>query len=66
MWSSRSVVAVILAIAVLIFVVSGTALRDWFGVATPVNPDVAAHWKDIVNVLIGALAGYIAGKDEKE
>lgn len=58
--SARAAVAIILALAVLIFVLSGTALHTLFG-AQPVNPEVAMQWKDVVNVILGALAGFIAG-----
>jgi hypothetical protein len=62
--NSRDIVAIILAMAVLIFVLSGTALRGWlFGqIGHPPNVESTQAWKDIINVILGALSGYIAGK----
>ena len=59
--NAQAAVAIILALAVLFFVINGTLLRAMFiGPEGPVNDGNAQAWKDIVNVIIGALAGFIA------
>ena len=61
--NSRDVVAIILAVSVLIFVMSGTALRNLvLGDSPPPQIEQVQAWKDIINVILGALAGYIVGK----
>jgi hypothetical protein len=61
--NARSVVAIILALCVLVFVFSGTTLRVLWGLDGTTTTDGASAWRDLVNVIIGALAGYIAGKN---
>jgi hypothetical protein len=65
--NARSVVAIILALCVLLFVFSGTTLRVlWGGEAGGWSIDSAGAWRDLINVIIGALAGYIAGQNGKQ
>jgi hypothetical protein len=60
--SSHDIVAIILALCVLVFVFSGTTLRILMPNELAVPQETAQAWRDIINVIIGALAGYIAGK----
>ena len=68
-WNPRDAVAVLLALAVLFFIMNSTLLRPLIGAWSQqyvgsdevADPIVIQAWKDIVNVIIGALAGYIGG-----
>ena len=65
--NSRAAVAVILAVGVVLIILSGTPMR--FAFIDPMTPgtpiELAAMWKDLVLVIVGILAGYISGKDDK-
>jgi hypothetical protein len=62
--NARSIVAIILALCVLVFVFSGTAMRVLWGIGEGGWAiDNAGAWRDLINVIIGALAGYIAGSN---
>lgn len=73
-WNPRDAVAVLLALGVLFFIMNSTLLRPLIaaifeqgtndldvGEHHVADPVVIQAWKDIVNVIIGALAGYIGG-----
>ena len=70
-WNPRDAVAILLALGVLFFIMNSTFLRPLIALwddNRPVpgedavsDPVVIQAWKDIVNVIIGALAGYIGG-----
>lgn len=70
-WNPRDAVAILLALGVLFFIMNSTFLRPlialWddslpgLGEDDVSDPVVIQAWKDIVNVIIGALAGYIGG-----
>lgn len=62
----RDIVAIILALGVIIILLAGTSVRYlYLPEDTPnTDPEIIANWKDIINVIIGALAGYIAGKTQ--
>ena len=65
MMQPQSVVAVILAITVMLFMLTNTNL-GWqlFGGSAPLaaNAENVEAWLAITNVIIGGLIGYIAGK----
>lgn len=69
-WSPQDIVALVLAIGVMGMLVSGTNFK--FIWMTPdeleaarvgYTQEVTQFWKDIINVILGALAGYIAGRN---
>ena len=70
----QDIVAMILAIGVVLVLLSGTTLNllwltpQELGEAQEgFNSEMAAtFWKDIINVILGALAGYIAGKNHND
>ena len=64
-----------MALAVLLFIMNSTLLRPLLalwdderaaGVDNISDPVVIQAWKDIVNVIIGALAGYIGSHIRRE
>ena len=66
--NSQAIVAIIMAAALFVFMlVNGPVVRGIFITGDP-SDAVAQAWKDIMNVMIGALAGYMSGgvsKDDK-
>lgn len=70
----QDIVAMILAVGVVGIMLSGTSLKLLFldvedVVAAEQNIDAELRigfWKDIFNVILGALAGYIAGRGKNE
>ena len=66
----RAVVAIILAMSILVFVVSGTLVREILYAFTgsegflATDPEVAAKWENVVSVIVGVLAGYVMGRNE--
>jgi hypothetical protein len=63
---SRSLVALILTVGVVLTILSGTSLRFlWTPVnAPPMDMQMVSLWKDLVLVILGMLAGYISGRDK--
>lgn len=67
----QDVVALILSIGVMFLLLSGTNFKyiwmtpeEVLAVSENYTDQVAAFWKDIVNVILGGLIGYIArGKE---
>jgi uncharacterized membrane protein HdeD (DUF308 family) len=65
----QDVVALILTIGLVLVLLSGTSWVTFITDASEVaelrktqSPEAAQFWKDILNVILGALAGYIAGR----
>ena len=63
----QDAVAIVLAFTVMFFVINSTLLRPLLVGTDPelINPEVVQGWKDIINVIIGALAGFIAGRTKE-
>lgn len=64
----QAVVAVILTIGVVVTLVTPGLRTLLHPEADPLasTPEIISHWKDVMNVIIGALAGYITGKTERK
>lgn len=66
----RATVAIILAAAILVFMISGTFMRELIaGLGGPIlvaDPEIAAKWENVISVIVGVLAGYIAGRDSEK
>lgn len=63
----QAIVAIILAFGVIVILISGTSFRLlWLpdGAAWPrATIEELTLWHDLMLVIIGALAGYISGRD---
>ena len=70
MWPDpRDLVAIILAVGVVLVLLAKTewaillmGASDVVEMRNAASADRLVAWKDVINVLIGSLAGYIAGK----
>lgn len=70
----QDIVAIILAVGVVLVLLSGTNFNLlWMTPEEAVaaresldNEVTASLWRDILNVILGALAGYIAGKNKND
>lgn len=60
---AQAIVAIILALSVLLFVANGTLLHEL--VSTDGGRVETKEWENIINVVVGALAGYIAAKKKR-
>lgn len=62
----QALVATILAIGVMLIILSGTPARFLWMPVEPTMPRATTEeltlWKDMLLVIIGALAGYVSGK----
>lgn len=65
----QDAVAIILALGVMFVLMSGTnisalwlSIDDRIALKSAYSPEEYAFWQDITNVILGALAGYIAGR----
>jgi len=63
----QDIVAIILAVGVVAILLTGTSIRYLYlpPEAPGMSVETSAIWKDIINVIVGALAGYIAGRVTK-
>lgn len=66
--SPKDSVAMILAVGVVVTLMATTSLRYLYiePGTPPADPETVRHWKDLTNVIIGALAGYIAGEHREK
>ncbi len=58
MWEPRDFIALVLAIALVLLIISPAAIMPW----RELSPDHLAILKEVALVLVGALAGYIGAK----
>ena len=56
----RDAVAIILALGVAVFLVAGSGFRVLWGGEVPATKEAINAWRDVVHVIVGALAGYVA------
>lgn len=69
MWNSKDVVAVILALCLMLAISSGLSwVKSLFGVDPSITmPDsVVSAWENLLFAIVGALSGYISGKNSKD
>ena len=60
----QDIVAILLTVGVLVMLISGTYVRCIWMDCTDVDigrPESIAFWKDVMNILIGGLIGYMVG-----
>lgn len=57
----RSVVAILLALTILVSMAPGALMPLFSGSRQHASPDELQLWRDVLMVLIGALAGYLGG-----
>ena len=59
----QDIVAILLTLGVLLMLLSGTYIRCfWLECPAEFSPEKTAFWKDVMNILLGGLIGYMAGK----
>ena len=69
----QDIVAIILAVGIVLLLMSGTSFmlfwmtpEDYVAARSAYSPNDGQFWTNTVDVIIGALAGYIAGRHNKE
>jgi hypothetical protein len=58
-------VAFVLALTILVTMMPGALIPIFTGQRQPATPEEVQLWRDVLMVLIGALAGYIGGKNDR-
>lgn len=74
MWRPQDIVAIILTVGIVLVLLSETDLtllwltpEELAVVSKRIDDEVEIEfWKDILNVILGALAGYIAGRSKND
>ena len=63
-WNPKDWIALVIALIILTFVLSGT-IASFIRVAdgNAITPEAIGMWKDIMLILVGALATWLGGKD---